>query len=371
MTRPGFPFRRTACLVVWFTSAVVAQSPLADREKELQRQRLDSLRAVFDAQRKMYGDGRGTPADLLKAARPLFLAQMEGADKPADRLDLCERFAARLKAALETMEAQRQARRLPDTGYALARAAYYDDEVVLARERLRARPSKGGEADLHKLLLDRREAYQVALMRLHTDFKVGRGSLNLLLEIHRRSLGAAVEVVDLPLDRVRLLQATVDQLRKIEDLMREWLDAGKAGVSAVAEARIARLSVEIDLIRLKTKGPDGSAQVRKLLGERRDAARDLMRACRELYQLPGVCLIDDQLMLEAARLLLEAELPLAEKPADRVALRRAHVEWLKKAEQETQARVEAGRLTRVDYEGLRAVRLAAEIDLVGAERAAK
>jgi hypothetical protein len=370
MTQPGLYLRRTACLLVCCTTALIAaQDPPADREKELHRQWLASLRAVFDAQRKLCDDGHGPPADLLEAARQLFLAQLEGADKPADRRALCERFAAQLKAAREATEARRQAGRLTDTGYALARAAYFDDEVMLARERLRARPSKEADTDLHTLLLDRREAYRAALMHLHADFKAGRGDLGPLLETSHRSLRAEAEVVGLARDPVHVRQVTVDQLRKLEDLVQEWLAAGKAGASSVAEVRIARLSVEIDVVRLKAKEPNKSAQVQKLLRERRAAARELIRALRELHQLPGVDRIgDQQAMLKAVQLQLETELALAEKPADRVTLWRAHVDWLKKAEKEAQARVQAGRDPQVEYERLHAVRLAAEINLVRAER---
>src|SRR5581483_5709415 len=98
--------------------------------------------------------------NLLESSRRLFLAELEMATKPADRLALCDKFERLVKDALGQNEALLKAGGITDADYALARAACLEDEVFLLRERLRVREDKEGPTLLRKLLLERREAYQ-------------------------------------------------------------------------------------------------------------------------------------------------------------------------------------------------------------------
>jgi hypothetical protein len=316
----------------------------------------------------MYTAGWATAEDLLGPSRQLFLAEVELAEKAADLLALCDRFAPVVKEASEGIEALYKARRLPQHHYALRRAACREDEVVLARLQHKARPSPEGERQLRKALLARHEAYQALLPTLEAEIEAERISYQVLLDTYRRALRAEEESTDKPAEHFRLLQEALDRLQKIEDAAKQEYDAGELSQADYATARIARLSVAIDQARSRLKDASRSPRVQKLLAERRDAARDLMQVRRQLFEAGKT---DQQALLEAAALLLEAELPLAETAADRLALHRAHVEGLKKVEEVDKARLDAGRIGQDQYQILRAARLAGEIDLARAERTAK
>jgi hypothetical protein len=353
------------CLV---GTAALADKLPADREKDLMRQRRDVLKALAEVRQKMYDAGRATAEDLLGPSRQLFLAEVELTEKPADVLALCDRFAPIVKEASQGIEELYKARRLPKHHYALRRAACSEDEVALARQRLKAGPSPEGEKQLKKVLLARHEAYQALLPTLPAEIAAERISYQLVMDCHRRALRAEEESTDKPAEHFRMLQQALDRLQQIEDTAKREYDAGELGQADYLTARIARLSLAIDQARGRVKDPSRSPKVQKLLAERRDAARELMQVRRQQFEAGKT---EQENLLAAAALLLEAELPLAETAADRVALHRAHVEGLKKAEEMDKTQLDAGRIGRDVYEIMRAARLAAEIDLARAERTAK
>jgi hypothetical protein len=340
----------------------------AERVKDLLQQRRDALQAAVEVRRKEYAAGRATAADLLRPARLLFLAELDLADKPADRLALCDRFAPVVKEAAEGIEALHKAGRLGEPDYSLGRAACREDEVALARQRLKARPSPQGEQDLAKLLLARHEAYQAALKVLQAEIEAGRASHQGLLDTYRRAVRAEEESTDRPADHFRMLQEAHDRLKLLEAAAKKQWEAGHLDAAEYALVRLARLSVALDQARALLRNPERSPRVRKMLEERRDAARELKQV-RRLQVEAGRSPQRD--LLDAADVVLEAELPLAETAPDRVALLRARVDNLKQAEEIDKALLDAGRLSPADYETLRAARLAAEIDLLRAERMAK
>jgi hypothetical protein len=341
---------------------------LAEREKDLLRQRRGALQAAAEARRKEYDAGRATAAELLRAARPLFLAELEAADKPADRLALCDRLAPLVKEAAEGIETLYKAGRLTEPDYALGRAACREDEVTLARQRLQARPTPQGKQELGKLLLARHAAYQAALKTLQTEIAAGRAAHQLLLDTYRRALRAEEESQDRPAEHFRMLQEAHDRLAALEDVAKKQAEDGHLSRADYAAVRIARLSVALDQARAQLRRPEGSPRFKKLLTERRDAARELL-AVRRLEFEAGKSTARE--LLEPTEVVVEAELPLADTRPDRLAVLRARLEALKQAEEVDKARFEAGRLPRADYETLRAARLAAEIELLRAERAAK
>src|SRR5262249_40430428 len=110
-----------------------------------------------------------------------------------------------------------------------------------------------------------------------------------------------------------------------------------------------------------------SEKFRRLLEERRDAARTILKERQR--RVEGGKIEDG--LVEAASMVLEAELALAEKAAGRGALLRGVLDRVKKAEEEARAQHEAGRIGPLGLLNARAVRLEAEINLVRAQRAAK
>jgi outer membrane protein TolC len=108
---------------------------------------------------------------------------------------------------------------------------------------------------------------------------------------------------------------------------------------------------------------EDSAEVKKLLTERRDELRTALRLTEEMYKTGGA---DFGKVLEVSRLLLRAELALAEKPAERIATLQRHFKIVCEMEDVTRARYEAGQITKADLHLMRAERLSVEIELLRA-----
>jgi hypothetical protein len=71
-------------------------------------------------------------------------------------------------------------------------------------------------------------------------------------------------------------------------------------------------------------------------------------------------------VLPSARRLLEAELELAEKPAEQLAARQRHFAFMKKVENLAEGFHKGGELSEVEYQDIRAARMGAEINLLRA-----
>ncbi len=360
--------RAAACLLVLLVVCppVLSADKSEDAEKTLRQQHRDALREVIKA-RPEEGEVN-LRWDVLEDWRRLFLAEMELADKPADRLAQCEQFARRVKKARDYNEVCYQVGRSFAGSYYLTRAACLEDEILILRERLKAVEDREGPENLRKLRLERREAYQKALLAYDEESKAGLGNEELMLKAARLSLVADLELEEKPAARWALRQATVERLAKLEEVAKARLEASRFDPEPAA-VRVARLTAEIDLQREKS-GPRAErlATYQRLLGERRDAAREVLRVRQARYE-KGRGTWDG--IIDASLAVLEAELPLAEKPADRVALHRTHLELLKKAEAVIKAEFEAERGSTFDCDLIRSLRLEAEINLLRAERAAK
>jgi hypothetical protein len=368
-----WPRNRAAASLLAFLAVacppVLSADKSDDAEKALRQQRLEVLQEAVKVRQKEIEAGRATAQVLLEPARRLFLADLEMAAKPAERLALCEKFARVVKETQELNEGLRKAGRVGDADYALTRAACLEDEILILGERLKSREDREGPEKLRKLRLERREAYQGALLALSGEFEAGRGSYATMLEVTRRSLSADLATEEKPAARWALGQATVDRLAKMEEIARAKLEDGRISKGDQAAIRVARLTAEIDLQREKSGGRvERLAKFQRLLEERRDAARIVLQMRQAQIEAGRAT---EEVLLDAARMVLEAELPLAEKSADRVALLRTYLGVLKRAEEIAKARHEAARLSFTELLTVRAARLEAEINLLRAERGAK
>jgi hypothetical protein len=103
-----------------------------------------------------------------------------------------------------------------------------------------------------------------------------------------------------------------------------------------------------------------STEVKKLLKERLEALRNAVLALQEEYKAGrGTA----ELFIETARPLLEAELELATKPAERIAAHQAYFKLLVMVDEIVKARYEAGQVRVAEFYLARAARLKAEIEL--------
>jgi hypothetical protein len=347
----------------------VAATAADDREKDLLRERRDALDTLFRVRLEQYKAGFGTLESAIGPSRSLLLTELELAPTVDARLALCDRFADLVKQVSELNESRRDAGKLTDAAYALAKAAVLEDRVLLLRERLKDGPVEDGKERLRKLLLERREAYQAALLALDEEVKAGTRPPSAPAEVSLRSLRADLEVTDKPAARAALYEATVARLTKEEEVAKEQYDAGRIAAADYALTRAVRAAAEAGLLREKRGAKaEGSEDLQRLLAERRDAAREIQKARQTLAEAGRA---SPEAVLEAAALVLEAEVELAADPADQVALLKKYVRSLKIAERAANDRFEAGAVTAAEVAMVKATRLDAEIRLVRAERKTK
>ncbi len=100
------------------------------------------------------------------------------------------------------------------------------------------------------------------------------------------------------------------------------------------------------------------AQIKALLVERRDVLRKGMKGIETAFLAGRGALTE---MGKTSRLLLEAELALAEKGEQRIGAHRAHFDSMKKMEHVMKGRHEAGAIPLGEYQLARAARIEAEI----------
>jgi outer membrane protein TolC len=106
--------------------------------------------------------------------------------------------------------------------------------------------------------------------------------------------------------------------------------------------------------------PKADAEIAKLQKERVKVLREAVRSTKAEYEAGRVT--TDYLAL-VARDLLQAELELAAKPAERIAARQAYLALTVEVHKLSEAKFAAGHLTRSDLALAQAARLKAEIDL--------
>ena len=102
------------------------------------------------------------------------------------------------------------------------------------------------------------------------------------------------------------------------------------------------------------------AEIVKLQKERVTTLREAVKATKESLDAGTVTL--DRLAA-AARMLLDAELELATRPAERIAARQAYLVLVVAMDKQSEARFAAGVLTTSERAMARAARLQAEIEL--------
>ncbi|MEN6497741.1 MAG: hypothetical protein ABFD16_25865 [Thermoguttaceae bacterium] len=113
--------------------------------------------------------------------------------------------------------------------------------------------------------------------------------------------------------------------------------------------------------RAEATAPDAAKQLQSLLEERRDTLRKLLKHVESQHASGNAT---EVAVIRASNQLIEAELELVRTKPERIALFEKIVDNLRRAEQWTEARYEAGRCTWEDALAAKAARLQGEINLV-------
>jgi hypothetical protein len=124
-----------------------------------------------------------------------------------------------------------------------------------------------------------------------------------------------------------------------------------------------------ELMKAKPLKPaPGDDDLRKLLKERYNTALEVLQYRVEEYNAGRR---SSDYLADTARLILDVKLDLAERPADRVAVREQYVELTRWIEKYAEVRAKSPSGSPIDLLQARYLRLGAEVELLKEKRAAK
>jgi hypothetical protein len=267
------------------------------------------------------------------------------------------------------------------------------DPLDSARDLARAREDST-RTPLRELLTTRAETAWFYADWRFGNLRVGRGTLSLVLDGLDRAAEAGLEAAESPADRLAALSRRWETARAVEAINRARYEAGRIAFQDLAQTEFARLDAEVRLAdalagtepaavfgpppqslsydvgpldfareRGRALAELRRADPRELRRQRRDAARREVEARFTEFRV-GRGTLDGNLDALARR--AEAELALAETPAERLAALARLWEATRAGETISQARYEAGRIAVQDLAETRVARLNAEIRLVEA-----
>ena len=144
--------RGARLLVLLLAVVALAASPATGQEqkegagrlKTLLKEKRDALRDLVKTFETQVNAGRlafNAPG-FLEATRQLFQTELELADKPEDRVALCETYLKRMRAAEQAATKIFENGRLTAADVTQLKVARIDAEIQLTRERMKQKESK-------------------------------------------------------------------------------------------------------------------------------------------------------------------------------------------------------------------------------------
>jgi hypothetical protein len=224
---------------------------------------------------------------------------------------------------------------------------------------------KAAYEKVQALLKERRDALREVLKAREAQFEAGRLSPPEMLGARRALLHAELDLATVP-GRAAVNEALAKHIKGHEEYAQAMFEAGRISTGDYAAAR-ADCRAEGARLLSERAGPRPTdaqrAALRKLRRERLDFAR---RAAEDQEKTFAAGRTTFEAIGKAARLLLEAELDLAEGPAERVAAYRKYVTGAAARAQVAVEGFDAGRIRSRDREAAVAEKLEAEIGLLRA-----
>jgi len=348
------------------------KSPSAEDQKKLQAlltERRDVLKEAFEARWKHVKGGVGfVSGDLLDASFLLLQAELELIDKSDDRIGAHEKHVKQMKEMEDITEAQAKNGKIRGDAYKQVQGLRLAAEIDMLREKAGGKPSAEQTVAIKKLLEARRDALREEVESKFGRIKRGLEGLSADFgDASRRLSQAELELTDKPDDRVAVLEKQLALSRDIEKVIKSQGDFGKVRREVVDESKARRLLDEIALLREKAgakPSAEQTAEIRKLLVERRDALEAVMKAKLARIQAGLETVESFSLDLDAFRFHLQSELELLDKAADRVAAHQKHIERAKKIEEVLKKPYDDGKIRVEIYLQTKAARLEAEIGLL-------
>jgi hypothetical protein len=131
-------FATSALLVVSADSLTARIDESTAKIKELQKERIATLRELVTLSTKLYQSARASYDEALDAQVQLLKAELDAADKASDRVALYNDFVATMKGYEKLAAAQKEAGRGTSAAILKFRAKRLEAEIQLERARAKA-----------------------------------------------------------------------------------------------------------------------------------------------------------------------------------------------------------------------------------------
>jgi len=110
-----------------------------------------------------------------------------------------------------------------------------------------------GDSELQQKLKERHNAAVKLLEERINEYKKGVRDISAVFEAGRLAADAKLDLDPSPKARIAVLEQTLDAARELEASLQVQLDKGFGSKGDLQRARLARLSVEVDLLKAKQK----------------------------------------------------------------------------------------------------------------------
>jgi hypothetical protein len=110
-----------------------------------------------------------------------------------------------------------------------------------------------GDTELQKKLKERHNAAVKLLEERINEYKKGIRDVSVVFEAGRLAADAKLELDPSPQARIAVLEQTLEAAKELEASLQKQLDKGFGSKGDLQRARLARLNVEVDLIKAKQK----------------------------------------------------------------------------------------------------------------------
>jgi outer membrane protein TolC len=222
---------------------------------------------------------------------------------------------------------------------------------------------KASEQKIKELQKERLAALKKTVDIFTKLIRAGRDDFEDSSETRLLLLQAELGAVENEADQIALYKKAIDSLKEYEASANNQVNTGRSSATTVLRIKARRLELEIQLGQAKAKrAKPGTAlaQIKQLQRERIDALTEQVGTLtKQAQKMSG----EFGALIEARRLLLQAELDVVTKASDRVALHKQVINSLKDYEVWANARVQSGRATDTAVLGIQARRLEFEIQL--------
>lgn len=222
--------------------------------RKLRRERFDFARQALEEQDKSFEAGRTTLAAGSKAARQALEAELDLAEKPAERVAAYRTFAAGAGKRADVTEKLFAVGRARSRDHDHALAEKLGAEIALLRAGGKLTPE---EADrLKALRRERRKHCAGAFNAALEEFKAGVAPLDLVVELSTRLAEAEVDLAEGVAGRVAAHLSHVKRMREVEGLAKARYKAARLDTVDYFNITAARLGAEVAFVRSGGKPTD-------------------------------------------------------------------------------------------------------------------